>query len=109
MTGNLDALSGRDWGLRTDSLYVMGDDTSPRDGFSMAAAQYPSPASSHGTHEASSTSTTTSTQGSAPGRCPSRYDWSKHMSAIKRLYIDEDKPLKEVMEIMQKEHNFIAT
>lgn len=31
------------------------------------------------------------------------------MSTIKRLYIDEDKPLKEVMDIMQKEHNFIAT
>ena len=43
------------------------------------------------------------------GRCPSRYDWSKHMPTIKHLYIEEDKTLKEVMEIMEKEHNFIAT
>lgn len=43
------------------------------------------------------------------GRTPSRYDWSKHMPVIKRLYIDEDKTLKEVLEIMQREHNFIAT
>lgn len=43
------------------------------------------------------------------GRCPSRYDWSKHMPTIKHLYIEEDKTLKEVMGIMEKEHNFIAT
>ncbi|ROV90734.1 hypothetical protein VSDG_08281 [Cytospora chrysosperma] len=81
----------------------MGDDTSPTAEFRVAAAHYPSPASSHSAHE------TTATRAPGPGRCPSRYDWSKHMSTIKRLYIDEDKPLKEVMDIMQKEHNFIAT
>lgn len=43
------------------------------------------------------------------GRTPSRYDWSKHRPTIKRLYIDEDKTLKEMLEIMQREHNFIAT
>ncbi|KKY37090.1 hypothetical protein UCDDA912_g02927 [Diaporthe ampelina] len=31
------------------------------------------------------------------------------MPTIKHLYIDEDKTLKEVMGIMEKEHNFIAT
>lgn len=31
------------------------------------------------------------------------------MSTIKHLYIEEDKTLKEVMGIMEKEHNFIAT
>lgn len=46
---------------------------------------------------------------SGGGRCPSRYDWSKHMPTIKHLYIEEDKTLKEVMGIMEKEHNFIAT
>ncbi|ROW07239.1 hypothetical protein VMCG_03752 [Cytospora schulzeri] len=82
----------------------MGDDTSPTEDFSRATTtHYPSPASSYGTHE------TTNTKATGPGRCPSRYDWSKHMSTIKRLYIDEDRPLKEVMEIMQKDHNFIAT
>lgn len=47
--------------------------------------------------------------GGGGGRCPSRYDWSKHMPTIKHLYIEEDKTLKEVMGIMEKEHNFIAT
>lgn len=103
VTGALNAFTGRGWEVRTSIPYIMGDDSSPTEGFRVAAAQYPSPASSYGTHEA------LSTRGSNPGRCPSRYDWSKHMSAIKRLYIDEDRPLKEVMEIMQKEHNFIAT
>ncbi|KUI56462.1 hypothetical protein VP1G_03775 [Cytospora mali] len=81
----------------------MGDDTSPTEELRGVAAHYPSPASSHGAQE------TTSTRVTGAGRCPSRYDWSKHMSAIKRLYIDEDRPLKEVMEVMQKEHNFVAT
>ena len=51
----------------------------------------------------------TSPKTSGGGRCPSRYDWSKHMPTIKHLYIEEDKTLKEVMGIMEKEHNFIAT
>lgn len=46
---------------------------------------------------------------SSGDRCPSRYDWSRYMLIIKRLYIDEDKPLKEVMEIMEQQHNFVAT
>ncbi|PSR97780.1 hypothetical protein BD289DRAFT_74452 [Coniella lustricola] len=43
------------------------------------------------------------------GRTPSRYDWTKHMDTIKRLYIDEDRTLKEVLEIMERDHNFVAT
>ncbi|KAF3763830.1 hypothetical protein M406DRAFT_109056 [Cryphonectria parasitica EP155] len=48
-------------------------------------------------------------KGVKTGRTPSRYDWSKYMTTIKRLYIDEDKTLREVLEIMEREHNFIAT
>lgn len=51
----------------------------------------------------------TSTKPSKSGRMPSRYDWSKHKPIIKKLYIDEDKTLKEMLEIMQREHNFVAT
>lgn len=43
------------------------------------------------------------------GRTPSRYDWSKHRPIIKKLYIDEDKTLKEVLETMQREYDFVAT
>jgi hypothetical protein len=31
------------------------------------------------------------------------------MPTIKRLYIDEDKTLREVMEVMEKQYNFAAT
>lgn len=51
----------------------------------------------------------TSARPAKSGRTPSRYDWSKHMPTIKKLYIDEDKTLKEVLGIMQREHNFVAT
>lgn len=46
---------------------------------------------------------------SRSGRTPSRYDWSKYMPIIKKLYIDEDKTLKEVLETMQREYDFVAT
>jgi hypothetical protein len=36
-------------------------------------------------------------------------EWLAHRPTIKRLYQDEDRTLKEVMEIMKKEHNFFAT
>lgn len=39
----------------------------------------------------------------------SRLDWNRHKSSIKRLYIDENRPLKEVMRVMEKEYDFIAT
>ena len=113
--GNGGALTGRGWEVRTSIPYIMGDDTSPTDVSGIAAAHYPSPASSHGPREVTSMHhqrelvEASSTKATGAGRCPSRYDWSKHMAAIKHLYIDEDRPLKEVMEIMQKEHNFVAT
>lgn len=39
----------------------------------------------------------------------SRLDWSRHKGNIRRLYIDENRPLKEVMHLMEKEYDFIAT
>jgi len=35
--------------------------------------------------------------------------WDSHKSTIKRLYIDEGKPLREVMRAMQEQHNFKAS
>lgn len=39
----------------------------------------------------------------------SRFDWAKYMPLIKQLYLEEDRPLKEVMRIMEEEHGFVAT
>lgn len=36
-------------------------------------------------------------------------EWSLHMPHIKSLYIDENRPLKEVMRIMARDYNFHAT
>lgn len=111
VTATHSALDGRSWQVRTSIPYLMGDKTSPV-GEPRAAAHYPSPVSVHSTQDVSNhpkDTIDTNANGTGAGRCPSRYDWSKHMSAIKRLYIDEDRPLKEVMEIMQKDHNFVAT
>lgn len=36
-------------------------------------------------------------------------DWNLHGSTITRLYAIEEKPLREVMDIMKREHNFNAT
>lgn len=33
-------------------------------------------------------------------------EWAIHMPTIKRLYIDEERPLREVMEIMSKDYGF---
>ncbi|KAJ4417851.1 hypothetical protein N0V82_005908 [Gnomoniopsis sp. IMI 355080] len=71
-----------------------------------------SPESSNDSRQGSSPeadSAETSAKPVKSGRTPSRYDWSKHKPMIKKLYIDEDKTLKEMMEIMQREHNFVAT
>ncbi|KAJ4388058.1 hypothetical protein N0V93_008663 [Gnomoniopsis smithogilvyi] len=66
--------------------------------------------SRHGSGSSPETdSVETSTKPLKSGRTPSRYDWSKHKPIIKKLYIDEDKTLKEMLEIMQREHNFVAT
>ncbi|RYO87683.1 hypothetical protein DL763_006269 [Monosporascus cannonballus] len=36
-------------------------------------------------------------------------DWARHRQLITALYCDENRTLKEVMEIMRGEHNFVAT
>jgi hypothetical protein len=35
--------------------------------------------------------------------------WTKHRGTIEELYIDQEKTLNEVVEIMKKEHKFHAT
>lgn len=35
--------------------------------------------------------------------------WTQHIPTLRRLYVDEDMALPEVMKIMKKEHNFTAT
>lgn len=39
----------------------------------------------------------------------SEEDWEAHRARIRELYLDEDRPLKEVMAIMKGEHDFKAT
>ena len=36
-------------------------------------------------------------------------DWEAQKSTIKRLYMDEDRKLKDVADIMEKDFNFRAT
>ena len=36
-------------------------------------------------------------------------DWEKHRAHIKQLYLDEDRPLKEVMAIMETAYLFRAS
>jgi hypothetical protein len=36
-------------------------------------------------------------------------DWEKHRARIKQLYLEDDKPLKEVMAIMETAHFFRAS
>ena len=40
---------------------------------------------------------------------PSIHDWSRHRPTIKRLYIDERKKLKEVIDVMARDYNFVAS
>lgn len=40
---------------------------------------------------------------------PSINDWSRHRPTIKRLYLNERKKLKEVMDIMARDYNFVAS
>jgi hypothetical protein len=48
--------------------------------------------------------TTASAQG-----WPTEDDWALHRSIIRRLYLEENKTLKELMEIMKREHSLKAT
>lgn len=36
-------------------------------------------------------------------------DWAKHMGIIRRLYLEEDKTLQEVMRIMASEYGLVAS
>jgi hypothetical protein len=40
---------------------------------------------------------------------PSTFEWNSQMPTISRLYMDEDRTLKEVVRIMRVEHGFIAS
>ena len=47
----------------------------------------------------------------APAARRSKYaalDWDHHRKVIQKLYLDEEKPLEEVMMIMSKDHSFNA-
>src|SRR5947209_19561951 len=44
-----------------------------------------------------------------PSFPPSRHDWDVHREYFTHLYQDEERPLKEVMEIMKDRHHFRAT
>jgi hypothetical protein len=39
----------------------------------------------------------------------SEADWEPYRARIKELYLEEDRSLKEVMAIMEREHDFKAT
>jgi hypothetical protein len=39
----------------------------------------------------------------------SEADWESHRARIRQLYLEEDRPLNEVMAIMQRDHRFKAT
>jgi hypothetical protein len=44
-----------------------------------------------------------------PNPSSSAHAWELHKSTIKELYVDRRQPLKDVMEIMEKSHNFRAS
>lgn len=44
-----------------------------------------------------------------PAKLATREDWYRHRNLIKRLYVDEQKTLKQVMTIMASEHRMLAT
>ena len=43
------------------------------------------------------------------GNRPSAEDWTRNRVLIKRLYIDEDRTLKDVIATMEREHGYKAT
>lgn len=46
---------------------------------------------------------------SSGDRYAKRNDWIRYMPTIKHLYIDQDKTLREVIEVMKEEYHFFAT
>lgn len=45
----------------------------------------------------------------APGRRIPSAEWEKKRPIITKLYQEEKRPLKEVMEVLEREHGFTAT
>ena len=43
------------------------------------------------------------------GNSPTAEDWTRHRPLIKRLYVDEDRTLKDVMAIMARDYGHKAT
>lgn len=43
------------------------------------------------------------------GRWASHADWDRHRPIITQLYIEEGKPLKEVIDILENDYSFKAT
>jgi hypothetical protein len=39
----------------------------------------------------------------------SKEDWEPFRARIRQLYLEEDRPLKDVMAIMERDHGFKAT
>ncbi|KAJ4394793.1 hypothetical protein N0V93_004013 [Gnomoniopsis smithogilvyi] len=56
-------------------------------------------------------STTSTTSGPTPrgGRYAKDDDWTRHRERITKLYITENKTLKDVMAIMEEKYDFVAT
>ena len=59
--------------------------------------------------QVSGVTTKSSNRPAAGDQWASKDDWKRVKPFIKRLYVDEDRKLKEVMAIMEKEHDFKAT
>ena len=43
------------------------------------------------------------------GQWASQADWDRHRPLIAQLYIEQGKPLKEVVDILERDHGFKAT
>jgi hypothetical protein len=48
-------------------------------------------------------------EATTPSTWATAEDWATHRLTITRLYVDEGKTLPEVMEIMKRDHSFLAT
>lgn len=42
-------------------------------------------------------------------RGPAKSEWARHKQTIRRLYIDEKRPLKDVMDYMETHYTFTAS
>jgi len=48
-------------------------------------------------------------QYAAPGKWATAQDWERMKLPIRELYLDKDKTLTKVMEVMEKDYGFRAT